>query len=56
MSKDSNFEINDKLYLLSAKEVWGTAQDDTVDKETRQLDYYNQWLIYVIKEKEHENK
>ena len=33
-------ETQDKLYLLSAKEVWGTAQDDTVNTETRQLDYY----------------
>ena len=39
-AETTNSETQDKLYLLSAKEVWGTAQDDTVNKETRQLDYY----------------
>ena len=37
---ETNFESQDRLYLLSTKEVWGTAQDDTVDSETKQLDYY----------------
>ena len=39
-AETTNSETQDKLYLLSAKEVWGTAQDDTVNTETRQLDYY----------------
>ena len=39
-AETTNSETQDKLYLLSAKEVWGTAQDDTVNIETRQLDYY----------------
>ena len=38
---ETNFETQDKLYLLSAKEVYGVKyQYDTVDLETRQLDYY----------------
>ena len=40
-SDTSNFTTTDKLYLLSTKEVWGTAVYDTVNEETRQLDYYN---------------
>ena len=45
-SGESNFTSNDKLYLLSTKEVWGkdgisnTINYDTAEKETRQLDYY----------------
>ena len=40
-SKDSNnFVSNDKLYLLSAKEVWNGAYYDTAESTTRQLDYY----------------
>lgn len=39
-SGESNFETNDNLYLLSTKEVYGKAGYDTVDSETRQLDYY----------------
>lgn len=39
--KTSNYKTTDKLYLLSTKEVFGTALDnDTVDNETSQLDYY----------------
>ena len=38
-SGETNFETQDKLYLLSTKEVYGKA-DDTVDTETKQLDYY----------------
>ena len=40
ISGETNFETQDKLYLLSTKEVWGTAHRDTVDSETKQLDYY----------------
>ena len=38
---ETNFETQDKLYLLSTKEVFGkTTLYDTVDAETKQLDYY----------------
>ena len=43
----SNFVTDDKLYLLSAKEVWGKEGTsaivafDTGEEETRQLDYYH---------------
>ena len=42
----SNFISNDKVYLLSAKEVWGkdgannVINNDSAETETRQLDYY----------------
>ena len=47
-SGETNFTSTDKLYLLSLKEVWGgvkydtlnAVKYDTVDIETRQLDYY----------------
>ena len=45
-SGESNFISNDKLYLLSTKEVYGkegTIDEilgDTAESETRQLDYY----------------
>ena len=39
-SGETNFTSTDKLYLLSTKEVYGEAKYDTVDTETRQLDYY----------------
>ena len=40
-SNDStNFTSTDKLYLLSAKEIWGSVTYDSVIDETRQLDYY----------------
>ena len=37
---ETNFETQDKLYLLSVKEVYGEAEYDTVDTETKQLDFY----------------
>ncbi len=43
---EANFTSNDKLYLLSTKEVWGKSgtsniiKYDTAEAETRQLDYY----------------
>ena len=43
---ETNFTSEDKIYLLSTKEVYGkegttnTIDYDTVDTETRQLDYY----------------
>ena len=39
-SVSTNFETTDKLYLLSTKEIYGETTYDTIDKETRQLDYY----------------
>ena len=39
-SGETNFTSTGKLYLLSTKEVWGEAKYDTVDTETKQLDYY----------------
>ena len=40
-SGKTNFTSNDKLYLLSTKEVWnGSISYDTAVAETRQLDYY----------------
>ena len=42
-SQSNNFYTNDKLYLLSSIEVWGSDSlgSDTVIDETRQLDYYH---------------
>ena len=45
-SGEKNFTSEDKIYLLSTKEVWGkegttnTINYDTAEAETRQLDYY----------------
>ena len=40
-SGEANFTSNDKLYLLSTKEVWnGGTGYDTAESETKQLDYY----------------
>ena len=39
-SGETNFETQDKLYLLSTKEVYGNSLVDTISNETRQLDYY----------------
>ena len=45
-SGETNFISEDKIYLLSTKEVWGkegttnTINYDTAETETRQLDYY----------------
>ena len=36
----SNLISIDKLYLLSTKEIYGTADDEDTVTETRQLDYY----------------
>ena len=36
----TNFESTDKLYLLSTKEIYGEPTYDTINTETRQLDYY----------------
>ena len=40
-SGETNFETQDKLYLLSAKEIYGSKYTyDLIDTETKQLDYY----------------
>ena len=40
-SGEKNFETEDKLYLLTSKEIYGTKHDyDTINNETKQLDYY----------------
>ncbi len=47
---EQNFVTEDKLYLLSPREVWGNEASDLIDKytdweNTRQLDYYEQEII-----------
>ena len=39
---ESDFTTKDKLYLLSAKEVYNISDYDTASDTTRQLDYYKQ--------------
>ena len=41
--QSNNFYSNDKLYMLSSIEVWGSDSlgSDTATTETRQLDYYH---------------
>ncbi len=40
-SGETNFETEDRIYLLSTKEIYGTKYDyDALDNETKQLDYY----------------
>ena len=39
-SGETNFETQDKLYLLSTQEVWSTNDSDTSVGTSRQLDYY----------------
>ena len=40
-SGETNFESSDKMYLMSTKEIWGEAKNDTLSNvETKQLDYY----------------
>ena len=41
--QSNNFYTNDKLYILSSVEVWGSDPlgTDTATTETRQLDYYH---------------
>ena len=44
-SGETNFETQDKLYLLNAQEVWNTNDYDTSVGTSKQLDYYkNQGL------------
>lgn len=45
----SNFETEDKLYLLSPKEIYGNEgiSDDTARYLTRQLDYYRELGVTV---------
>ena len=39
-SGETNFETQDKLYLLNAQEVWNTNDYDTSVGTSKQLDYY----------------
>ena len=39
-SGETNFETQDKLYLLSAQEVWNGNNYDTSVRTSKQLDYY----------------
>ena len=39
-SGETNFETQDKLYLLNAQEVWNGNSYDTSVGTSRQLDYY----------------
>ena len=39
-SGETNFETQDKLYLLSAQEIWENNEYDTSVGTSRQLDYY----------------
>ena len=39
-SGETNFETQDKLYLLNAQEVWSTNDSDTSVGTSKQLDYY----------------
>ena len=39
-SGETNFETQDKLYLLNAQEVWNTNYLDTSVETSKQLDYY----------------
>ena len=39
-SEETNFETQDKLYLLNAQEVWSTNDRDTSVGTSKQLDYY----------------
>ena len=39
-SGETNFETQDKLYLLKAQEVWSTNKYDTSVGTSKQLDYY----------------
>ena len=40
-SGEENFTTTDNIYLLSIKEIHGSASDDTSSNLTRQLDYYS---------------
>ena len=40
-SGETNFTSTDKIYLLSAKEVWNGSSYDSAINNTRQLDYYS---------------
>ena len=39
-SGETNFETQDKLYLLNSQEIWGSNDYDTSVGVSRQLDYY----------------
>ena len=41
-SGETNFKTKDKVYLLSAEEVYGLKENEISRDQTRQLDYYNE--------------
>ena len=47
-SGETNFETQDKLYLLNAQEVWNTNDYDTSVGTTKQLDYYKNQGVTAI--------
>ena len=49
-SGETNFETQDKVYLISSKELYGTATvKDTLSTETKQLDYYKNKGVTLLK-------
>ena len=49
-SGETNFETQDKVYLISSKELYGTATvKDTLNIETKQLDYYKNKGVALLK-------
>ena len=44
-SGETNFETQDKLYLLSTKEIWNSNNYDTSNETSKQLDYYKNQLV-----------
>ena len=46
-SGETNFETQDKLYLLNAQEVWSTNDYDTSVGTSKQLDYYKNQGVTV---------
>ena len=47
-SGETNFETQDKLYLLNAQEVWSTNDYDTSVGTSKQLDYYKNQGVTAI--------
>ena len=49
-SGETNFETQDKVYLISSKELYGTATvKDTLSTETKQLYYYKNKGVTLLK-------
>ena len=48
LNDSSNFISTDKLYFLSTKEIYGeSSKYDSIDTETKQLDYYEQQGVTI---------